>query len=123
MMIPPIEQYSNNYVLQTLQGFESNYLTIYVAPEHFQPEHIFVDNSNINASLWITVNCALSEAVCGYITQVNITTGDHRLYHEDSSARVGVSAYGFNNVNSYGYPGGLRLSPVQCKLKFMNCIC
>ena len=117
MMIPPIEQYNNNYVLQALPEFEGNYLTIYVAPEHFQPDRIFVDSSNINESQWITVNCALSEAVCGYITRVNVTSGDHRLYHEDSTARVGVSAYGFSPVNSYGYPGGLRLTPVQCKLK------
>ena len=33
MMIPPIEQYSNNYVLQALPEFEGNYLTIYVAPK------------------------------------------------------------------------------------------
>ena len=117
MMIPPIEQYSNNYVLQALPEFEGNYLTIYVAPEYFQPESIFVDSSSIDASQWITVNCPLTEVVCGYITRVNITSGEHRLYHEDSSARVGVSAYGFNQGNSYGYPGGLRLTPIQCKLK------
>ena len=117
MMVPPIEQYSNNYVLQALPEFEGNYFTIYVAPEYFQPQSIFVDSSNINESQWITVNCPLSEAVCGYITRVNITSGEHRLYHEDSSARVGVSAYGFNRANSYGYPGGLRLTPVQRKLK------
>ena len=117
MMIPPIEQYSNNYVLQALPEFAGNYLTIYVAPEHFQPDRIFVDSSSINESQWITVNCPLSEVACGYITQVSITSGEHRLYHEDSSARVGVSAYGFNEANSYGYPGGLRLTPVQCKLK------
>ena len=122
MMIPPIEQYNNNYVLQALPEFAGNYLTIYVAPEYFQPEHIFVDSSNIDRSQWITVNCALSEAVCGYITRVSITSGEHRLYHEDFSARVGVSAYGFNTHNSYGYPGGLRLSPVQCKLNsFVAC--
>ena len=120
MMIPPIEQYSNNYVLQALPEFEGNYLTIYVALEYFQPESIFVDSSNVDASQWITVNCALSEAVCGYITRVNVTSGEHRLYHEDSSARVGVSAYGFNEANSYGYPGGLRLTPVQSKLKLSS---
>ena len=118
MMIPPIEQYSNNYVLQALPEFEANYLTIYVAPEYFQPQSIFVDNSNIESSQWINVNCAHTEAVCGYITRVSVTSGDHRLYHQDSSARVGVSAYGFNTFNSYGYPGGLRLTPVQCKHQY-----
>ena len=96
MMIPPIEQYSNNYVLQALPEFVVNYLTLYVAPQYFQPERIFVDNSTIDESEWFAVNCTLSEAVCGYIARVNVTSGDHRLYHEDSFARVGVSAYGFN---------------------------
>ena len=116
MMIPPIEQYSNNYVLRALPEFEGNYLTIYVAPEYFQPDRIFVNSSNINESQWITVNCALSEAVCGYIARVSITSGDHRVYHEDSSARVGVSAYGFSRHSSYGYLGGLHLTTVECKL-------
>ena len=116
MMIPPIEQYSNNYVLQALPEFEGNYLTIYVAPEYFRPDRIFVNSSNINESQWITVNCALSEAVCGYIARVSITSGDHRVYHEDSFARVGVSAYGFSRHSSYGYLGGLCLTPVECKL-------
>ena len=113
MMIPPIEQYSNNYVLKAIPEFMFNYITIYVAPEYFQPEHIFVDDSTIDE--WFAVNCALSETLCGYITRVSVTSGDHRLYHEDSLARVGVSAYGFNGANAYGYPGGLRLTPVQSK--------
>ena len=117
MMVPPIKQYSNNYVLQALPEFEGNYLTFYVVPKYFQPESIFVDSSKVDASQWITVNCALSEAVCGYIARVSVTSGDHRLYHKESSARVGVSVYGFNQANSYGYPGGLRLTPVQSKLK------
>lgn len=115
MMLPPVEQYSNNYVFNVLPTFAVNYITIYVAPEFFQPDRIIVDNDNLNNSLWSRIYCS-SNIVCGYITRVNLTTaGEHRLYHLDQDARVGVSAYGFNNFNSYGYPGGLKLTPVQCK--------
>ena len=115
MMLPPVEQYSNNYVFNVLPTFAVNYITIYVAPEFFQPDRIIVDNNNLNNSLWSRVYCS-SSIVCGYITRVNlVTAGEHRLYHLDQDARVGVSAYGFNNYNSYGYPGGLKLTPVQCK--------
>ena len=114
MMIPPIEQYSNNYVFEILEEFANNFITIYVAPEHYQPQSILLDGSTLDE--WVAVSCALNETVCGYITRVSVSSGEHRLLHLDSSAQVGVSAYGFNSFNSYGYPGGLRLIPVQCKL-------
>ena len=52
---------------------------------------------------------------CGYITYVTLSAGEHQLFHTDVTSSIGVSAYGFNTRNSYGYPGGLQLEPVQCK--------
>lgn len=114
MMITPIEQYSNNYVLNVLPEFSTNYITVYVTPENFQPKSIFVDDNDLDNSTWTTVYCSSTD-VCGYITYVTLTPGEHQLYHSDVSSHVGVSAYGFNTYNSYGYPGGLQLEPVQCK--------
>ena len=115
MMLPPVEQFSNNYVFNVLPTFVLNYITVYVAPEYFQPDRIFVDSTSLEASPWSQIYCSGS-ITCGYITRVNLATaGEHRLYHLDQDARVGVSAYGFNPSNSYGYPGGLKLTPVQCK--------
>jgi len=113
-MIPPVEQYSNNYVFNVLPEFSTNYITIYVAPEFFQPQRIFVDNSSLLTVSWTAVYCSTG-TLCGYITRQNLTAGEHRLYHTDADARVGVSAYGFNRFNSYGYAGGLQLIPVRCK--------
>ena len=111
MMIPPVEQYSNNYVLYALSSFSTNYITIYVATEYYQPNRIFVDDTSQVSSLWTSVYCSNSRP-CGYITRVNLTAGEHRLYHQDLHARIGVSAYGFSYATSYGYPGGLK---PQCK--------
>ena len=113
-MIPPVEQYSNNYVFNVLSEFSTNYITIYIAPEYFQQERIFVDDSNLLNNSWTAVYCSTG-TLCGYVTRQNLTAGEHRLYHTDADARVGVSAYGFNRYNSYGYPGGLQLIPVRCK--------
>ena len=113
-MIPPVEQYSNNYVFNVLPEFETNYITIYVAPQHFQPQRIFVDNSNSLTNSWTAVYCSTG-ILCGYVTRQNLSAGEHSLYHTDADARVGVSAYGFNIYNSYGYPGGLQLTPILCK--------
>ena len=119
MMIPPVEQFSNNYVFNVLPTFVVNYITVYVAPEYFQPDRIFVDNNSLDNSLWSQIYCSGS-ITCGYITRVNLTiAGEHRLYHLDQDARVGVSAYGFNQDNSYGYPGGLKLTPVQRKTSYI----
>ena len=114
MMIPPVEQYSNNYVLNVPSDFSTNYITIYVATKHYQPNRIFVDDTSQVSSSWTSVYCSNS-LLCGYITRVNLIAGEHRLYHQDPHARIGVSAYGFNYANSYGYPGGLKLTSIKCK--------
>lgn len=114
MMIPPVEQYSNNYVLNVLSSFSTNYISIYVAARYYQPDRIFVDNISQRTSSWSAVRCA-NNSICGYITRLSLTAGEHSLRHQDPEARVGVSAYGFNSYNSYGYSGGLRLTPIQCK--------
>ena len=115
MMITPVEQYSNNYVFNILPEFEINYITLYVTPEDFQPGSIFVDDANLENSTWVAVYCSSAD-ICGYITNISLLPGEHQLYHADVSSQIGVSAYGFNHANSYGYPGGLQLEPVQCKL-------
>ncbi len=43
-----------------------------------------------------------------------MSTGVHSIRHQNSSAVIGVSVYEFGVADSYGYPGGMRLSPIQC---------
>ena len=112
-MVPPIEQNSNNYVFSVLSEFSTNFITVFVAPEFFQSERIFVDRMSLENSSWTEVYC--TSGICGFLTRVPLLPGEHRLYHQDADARVGLIAYGFNEVNSYGYPGGLQLVPIQCK--------
>ena len=118
-MIPPVEQYSNRYVLNVLPEFSTNYISIYVAAKYYQPDRIFVDSLSQEGTTWTAVYCS-NDVLCGYIARVALTPGEHRLFHQDSNAKIGVSAYGFNPFNSYGYPGGLELTPVQCKFT-QNC--
>ena len=114
MILPPIEQFNNNNVFDVLPVYVVNYITVYVAPEFFQADRIFIDNTALENSPWSQIYCSGS-ITCGYITRVNLTTtGDHhRLYHLDQDAQVGVSVYGFNRYNGYGYPGGMKLTPIQ----------
>ena len=114
VLIPPVEQFNTNrYLLNSLPMFELNCMTVYVEPQYFQPERIFVNERNLDSSLWSQIEG--SNKVIGYSTRVSLTAGDHRLYHLDQDARLGVSVYGFSRDNSYGYPGGMMLTPLQCK--------
>ena len=114
LMLPPVEQFSNNYVFNVLPEFAVNYITVYVTPEFFQADRIFVDSITLEPSRWSPIYCS-ENILCGYITRVNLTsTRDHRVYHLDQEAQVGVSVYGFDNSNSYGYLGGMKLAPIQC---------
>ena len=115
MMIPPVEQYSNNYVFNIPSGFTTNYITIYVSTRHYQPNKILLDSASLLSSTWTEIYCS-SGRICGYITRVALSAGNHKLLHVDFDARIGVSVYGFSIVNSYGYPGGLKFIDSECKL-------
>ena len=104
MMISPIEQY---YVIEVLPEFSTNYVTIFVEFEFYRPQSIFIDSSTL--SQWTAVYCSSSH-LCGYVARTSVSSGEHHIYHQDSHATIGISVYGFNRFNSYGYPGGLRLS-------------
>ena len=114
MMVVPVEQYSNNYIIQALPEFGTNYITIYVPSKYFQPQSIFVNDINLGHSSWTTVYDSNSE-ICGHVAYANLTFGKYKVYHTEVSAHLGVSVYGFDRATSYGYPGGIQLDPLQCK--------
>ena len=119
MIIPPIEQFTNNYFVKAFSQFVSNYVTVYVSSELFQTAQILLDNSIVTG--WRNVVCSSGE-VCGHISRTSVSPGAHSICHQNSSAVLGVSVYGFRFSNSYGYPGGMRLSPIQCNCG-QNSIC
>ena len=59
-MVTPVEQYSNNYVFTVLSNFSTNFITIHVAPDFFQPDRIFVDNMSLENSSFTEVLAVLS---------------------------------------------------------------
>ena len=112
IMVPAIDQYSNNYVIPFFHQFSRNFITIFVSPEHYQPEDIYVDDVSLEDSNWTAIDCP-SDAICGYSVYSNLSTGDHQIYHKNTEATFGVIAYGFDEIVSYGYPGGLRTTVRQ----------
>ena len=78
-MVPPVEQYSNNYVFSVPSNFSTNFITVHVAPEFFQSDHIFVDSMSLETSSWTEVYCTGS-VICGFITQVPLQPGEHHFF-------------------------------------------
>ena len=113
IMVPPIKQYSNAYLFNARSEFSAHYITMFVSPEHFQPEKIFVDDVSQEGTNWIAIYCA-DGTVCGYTAYASLGVGDHRVYHNDTSAQIGLVAYGYSHGDSYGYPVGLRPTPSEC---------
>ena len=66
MMIPPVEQYSNNYTFATQSGFQ-NAVTVTVASEFFNSENIILNGNSLNSANWTEIYCS-TQTVCGYGT-------------------------------------------------------
>ena len=111
MMIIPVEQYSKSYAFEVLPEFLTNFVTVYTSPEDYQPHNIYLSNSNLVSAQWNEVYCSDTE-ICGYIAYLELSPGEHQLFHANGSASVGLSVYGFNFFNSYGYPGGILYQPL-----------
>ena len=110
MIIPAIEQYDNDYNIIMPHEFLRQFVTIFVTPEYYQPDMIYIDDVTQEGADWAVINC-IDTTICGYATYAELPAGTHRLYHAGFRATIGVSVYGFNVKDSYGYPGGLRLFP------------
>ncbi|XP_064399001.1 uncharacterized protein LOC135345497 isoform X2 [Halichondria panicea] len=118
MIIPPIEQFTNNYLVESLTASGVNYITIYVASEFFQTADILLNENVVTG--WRDVTCSSGE-ICGHISRTSVSSGAHSIRHQNKSAVIGVSVFGFTG-STYGYPGGMRLSPIQCNCG-QNSIC
>ena len=113
MMIPPVEQYSNNYTFVTQLGLQ-NAITVTVASEFFHSEDIVLNGNSLSAN-WTEIYCS-NQTVCGYGTRVSLNVGTNFIYHRDATARLGTFVYGFARSIGYGYPAGMQLIPISGKL-------
>jgi hypothetical protein len=98
MLIPPTEQFLNQYTFSTpAAGFTANFVNI-VAPST-AISSLYLDGAPINASLFSSIG---SSGFSG--AQVPIGLGSHTIV---GNAAFGIYVYGFGNYDSYGYPGGM----------------
>jgi RHS repeat-associated protein len=102
MIVPPYTQFLDHYTIATpASGFQINYANV-IAPTALLGS-ITLDGTALSAGSFTAIG------VSGYSgAQVPLAVGAHTL---GGPAGFGVSVYGFAQDESYGYPGGLNLSP------------
>lgn len=102
MICPPFEQYLAGYTLTTVTGYVAHYINV-VAP------NAVVGSLTLDA-VPVPVVEFTPIGVSGFSgAQLIVTPGSHTLA---ATLPFGVFQYGFNNDDSYGYPGGLSLAPI-----------
>ena len=102
-LVPPTEQFLTHYTVATPpSGFANNFVGL-VAPTK-SISGITVDGTAIDPNLISRVGESEFSAA-----QVPVSAGTHNL---SGTAGFGLTVYGFDNHDSYGYPGGLSLAPI-----------
>jgi hypothetical protein len=97
MLVPPYEQYCSTYVVCTpIVGFSGNYITV-TAPNE-AVGNITLDGVEIPA-----VNFTPAAGSNFSFARIPVSVGTHTL---NSDLRFGCHVYGFNYLESYGYPAG-----------------
>ena len=118
MIVPPIVQYINSYVITSFTAlagiFHTRFVGISVYKDFFDPESIMMDDAVIEPDYdkWNKIYCSVGE-VCGYGLYREIELGDHRIYHIDENAGINVQSYGFQQENSYGFPAGMEMEQLS----------
>jgi len=112
MMIPPVEQYRNNYTFVTQSGFQ-NAITIIVASRALNSADVVLNGSSVTSATWTEIYCSTqADDVCGYGTRVSVNVGRNFIYHRSPTAKIGTFVYGFLQGIGYGYPAGMQLVPI-----------
>jgi hypothetical protein len=102
VIIPPEEQFLTNYTVVNVAGFTSHWVNV-IAPSN-AISIIYQDGVLIPSGAFTQIGTTNF-----YGAQRSVTQGSHTF---TCTFPFGVFIYGWNNADSYGYPGGCSLSPV-----------
>jgi len=110
MLIPPIEQFSHEYIFATpdderVKKEFDNYVTLVV--KTVEKAGVKLNDKLLGDEPWVEV----PGSEYSYLIK-EIKSGIHFAEHESPIVGFGLYVYGFANYDSYGYPGGLRLVPL-----------
>lgn len=102
MLIPPYEQFLAGYTVTTVTGYVAHFINV-VAPNAVVGS-LTLDGVAVSAAEFTAIGASGFSGA-----QLTVLPGSHTLF---STLPFGAFQYGFNNDDSYGYPGGQSFSPV-----------
>lgn len=104
MLIPPNEQFLYNYTFATPEdGFSRNFVNVAIPTTSV--DHVLLDGSPVDPALFSVIG---SSGFSG--AQLPLEPGSHTMAAEQP---FGIYVYGFDDYDSYGYPGGLALADLN----------
>lgn len=103
MLIPPFQQYQSAYTFATPDTGFTNHVSV-IAPTS-EVGKVKLDGANIPAEKFAAIgDSGFSGA------QLDIDAGTHSIA---ADLPIGIFVYGFASADSYGYPGGTSVAPVN----------
>ena len=118
--IPPVEQYAANYYFTTPKyslGHYTNYFMFVL--DKAQKNGLRLDNKPLPGNT-VYQNIPESNLTAGF---VQITEGTHSVTHTNPTTVIGGTLFGRANLESYGFPIGLLLAPINSVRHFWLCYC
>lgn len=104
VLIPPMEQYLDRYLFATPEsGFRANFVNV-ICPTTALPT-LQLDDAPVDAARFAPIGDGTWRAAA-----LPLTPGSHRLR---AGSPFGITIYGFDQADSYGYPGGMGLAQIN----------
>lgn len=110
ILIPPVEQYAADYYFTTPQYSKGNYTNYFMfVIDSSQKAGLLLDGQPLPATQTYN-HIPGTNLVAGY---VNVSVGTHSVSHTSPTSVIGGILFGKANLESYGFPVGLLLTPVN----------
>lgn len=115
LIVPPIEQYAADYTFTTPEYSKGQYTNYFMfVVDASQKAGLRLDNKPLpHNQNYVTIPG--SNLVAGF---VKISVGTHSVTHTNPTTVIGGILFGKANLESYGFPIGLLLTPVNTVITF-----
>jgi hypothetical protein len=106
-IISPVDQYIHDidFISLPSRDFQSNYISVTVATDHYQPENILLDGEAINC-MWFEIRDGDSNIVgygCNKTISSNIRVPEKHNISHSGNGELSVLVYGFSSFPAQGY--------------------
>ena len=128
VVVPPIEQYRHSYNISIFNSSVSdpeqagvNYINILIPADSASPDEVRFDGQPLPPAVQFReIPCILSEGICAFAAQMNISSVPHFLAMVNSNAMVNAIVYWLSLRVGSGYFAGMTQNPIACKFNFIS---